>query len=164
MKKTVERLLQILILLGCFTFLVSRWFSPSSNAQLVCNGLPEIRTNTHPNPYFRLSANTWITGTQVAVKIYDNSTEQFNQINDGILSWNSKSTCSLVQFGNGVAASGGEDDPIVPANELWIVRSVNTQVFPISNASNQMISAYIRVWSQFSSNTENALRNLLRHE
>jgi hypothetical protein len=164
MKKYAERLLQVLIILACVTLLGYRWFPTSSSAQISCNGHPPIRSNSNPNPYFRLSANTWINGTQVAVTIFDSPPAEFSAINEGILSWNPNTNCSFVNFASATEAKEGTDDPIVPADELWVVRSYNTQVFPRTDVLNQMISSYIRVQTPFTSSTPNALRNLLRHE
>lgn len=99
----------------------------------------------------------------VSVVIYDSSPTEFAAINSGIQSWNANTECSNVNFGN-ADSSGNPPSEIPPERRMWITRGTNTQVFPIQDVSNQMISAAVRVQTPFNSSTPNALRNLLRHE
>lgn len=169
MNKHAERILQFSIILACFIVLTSRWIATPSTAQIQCNGEPPIRNNIYPNSYYSLKGNSWLPGAsainkrQITVVIYDTNPTQAQQMNEGIQAWNTYTDCAYVNFKNATESTNPPPgDP--PDNTVWVTRGVNTQVFPAVDASNQMIASNIRISSNWSSNTPNALRGLLSHE
>ncbi len=168
MNNRAERILQLSVVLACFIVLTAKWTVIPSTAQIVCNGQPPIKDNIDPWSYFALKANSWPPGTsavskrQITVVIYDTTTTQAGQMNEGIQTWNSFSDCANVNFNTATPAVNPSGTP--PADALWVTRGVNTQVFPRTDANNQMIAADIRIHDEWSSGVPNALRGLLRHE
>jgi hypothetical protein len=162
--KKAERLLQLLIVLFCFVYLSVSFTSPASHAQVACNDQPPIRDNNHPEPYFQLKANMWLAGSQVAVTIYDSHETQSTQIEQGVNDWNSKTDCSAVHFTTAIDSSTDPPSSDPTSGKMWVVRASNSQAFPFTNTSNQMIAARINIQTPYTNTTPGALRGLARHE
>lgn len=121
MKKTLELVLQLSIIVICLIVVGDKWSSSKLSAQTTsCNNQPPIHTNDGPQPYFWLKANAWLRGTstankrQITVVIHDTTdTVHFNQMNDGIRTWNDYSDCAYVNFNQAAQATNPTGEPPV---------------------------------------------------
>lgn len=162
MIRPIQLACQVLLILLGLSFVGFRLLDRSVNAQVGCGGQPPIHHGTFPMGPDALRANSWLQGTQVDFTIFDTSDDQAAQMEEGVRAWNGKTDCGNVYFR---PATRGTNPSGEPGNDqLWITRGANTQVFPITNAANQMIASNIRVQTPYRSHTPNILVTLLSHE
>lgn len=170
-ERGIQPVLQVLIIVSCLIILMDEGISfPPVAAQALCNNQPPIRTNEFPNSFNALKANSWLAGTsalnkrQIALVIYDTESSLASLFEAGIRDWNNYSDCAYVNFNAASLGSNPVGEP--PPNAIWVTRGSNTQMFPIVDSSNQMISSNIRIQLPDSSlpNTDELKRGLLRHE
>ena len=123
---TIERVLQICIVLACVVVLFSRFSSIGTVDAQGCGGSPPV------DPDYLTEA--WLQGSSVSVKIHEKNNGQetsqpeFDAIDSAIKSWNSikVSGCSNVTFGNATRTNtvwGGFTAPPPSANEVFVVRT-----------------------------------------